>query len=167
VTHYEYRYCPCCSAELQKRVIHNAERPVCPACGWVYYADPKVAAATLVVQDGKILLVQRANEPHSGAWSLPAGFVDADEDPAQAAQREVLEEAGFQVAIIDLIDLYTGREHPRGSDLLLVFRADITGGSLHAGDDALDAAFFSPDRLPPLAFDSTRRILEKTFKIRL
>ena len=70
---------------------------VCPQCDWIHFEDPKVAAAVLVEQDGRVLLVRRVNEPYRGLWTLPAGFIDAGEDPAQAAERECLEETGLTV----------------------------------------------------------------------
>jgi 8-oxo-dGTP diphosphatase len=141
------------------RMIFGKERHVCPACGWVYYTDPKVAVAVLVEQDGKVLLTRRVNEPLSGLWTLPAGFMDAYEHPERAAERECLEETGLRVETTGLVEILAGREHPRGSDILIVYRAKIVDGSLAAGDDADQVGFFHRDQLPPLAFQSTRKIL--------
>jgi 8-oxo-dGTP diphosphatase len=152
-------FCPHCGASTRTRLIFGAPRPECPECGWVYFEDPKVAAGVLVEQEGKVLLVRRVNEPKVGYWSFPAGFVDAREDPAEAAARECLEETGLHVHILGLLHLVTGREHERGADIILVYAATITGGQLHAGDDADQAAFFSRDELPPLAFRATRLAL--------
>jgi len=137
------------------------QRPVCPRCGWIYFADPKVAAAVIVEQDGRLLLVRRTMKPHIGAWTLPAGFVDAGEDPARAAEREALEETGFQVRVTRLLDVISGREHPSGADIVLVYLAEITGGLLQPGDDADQAEFFLPDSFPPLAFEATRKAVER------
>jgi ADP-ribose pyrophosphatase YjhB (NUDIX family) len=142
------------------QTLYGAERPVCPACGWVHFADPKVAAAVFVERAGQVLLVQRAMEPHAGEWGVPAGFVDAWEDPARAAERECLEETGLQVRVTGLIDVIAGREHPRGADILIAYRAEVVAGELRAGDDASRAAFFSRDDLPPLAFRATSLLLE-------
>ncbi|MBE3039865.1 MAG: NUDIX hydrolase [Chloroflexi bacterium] len=153
------RYCPYCGVAVEMRMIFGKERYVCPACGWVYYTDPKVAVAVLVEQDGKVLLTRRVNEPLSGLWTLPAGFMDAYEDPERAAERECLEETGLRVETTGLVEILAGREHPRGSDILIVYRAKIVDGSLAAGDDADQVGFFHRDQLPPLAFQSTRKIL--------
>jgi len=131
----------------------------CPSCGWIYYADPKVAAAVLVEQNNQVLLTRRVNEPSRGLWSLPAGFVNAYEDPARAAERECLEETGLEVTVNGLLDVVSGREHPRGADIIIIYRAKITGGNLRAGDDADRVGFFDRQQLPPLAFRSTRSIL--------
>jgi ADP-ribose pyrophosphatase YjhB (NUDIX family) len=125
----------------------------------VYFADPKVATAALVERDGKVLLARRAGDPQRGLWTLPAGFVDAGEDPAEAARRECLEETGLQVRITGLVSVLAGQEHPRGAHIFIVYRAEIVGGELRADDDVDQVDFFAYDDLPPLAFKTTRRIL--------
>lgn len=109
----------------------------------------------MVVRDGsgRLLLVRRGNDPCRGMWSLPAGFVDAGEDPRAAAARECREETGLQVEVGELLGL-----HPAGGSVsfFLSFAATVTGGVLMAGDDAQDARYFANDELPELAFESTR-----------
>ncbi|MGB9673441.1 MAG: NUDIX domain-containing protein, partial [Anaerolineales bacterium] len=77
----EVNYCIRCGTRLIYEERFGKIRPVCPQCGWIYFADPKVAVATLIIQDGKVLLARRVNVPGQGQWTLPAGFVDAGEDP--------------------------------------------------------------------------------------
>jgi len=161
MTEKPVRYCPYCGTATEMQFSFGAERAVCPACDWKHFADPKVAAAVVVCLDGKVLLNRRVNEPYRGKWSLPAGFVDAHEDPARAAERECLEETGLQVRVTGLLDVLAGREHSHGADIFIVYIADIVGGLLQAGDDADDAAFFPLDHLPPLAFATTRRVLDR------
>ena len=157
----EPRYCPRCAAELVQAVRFGRQRLTCPSCDWVYFADPKVAVAGLLIQDREVLLVQRVNDPFRGSWTLPAGFVDAGEDPRQALARECLEETGLIVEVTSLLDVVAGAEHARGADILIVYRIQSTSGSLCAGDDAGQAAFFALDRLPPLAFASTIKIIDQ------
>jgi 8-oxo-dGTP diphosphatase len=154
------RYCPHCGTPVEKRELFGEERPTCPSCGWIYFADPKVAAAVVVEQDGQVLLTRRVNEPHQGLWTLPAGFVNAHEDPARAAERECLEETGLQVRVVELLDVIGGREHERGADIVIIYRAEVIGGDLEPGDDADRAEFFRRDRLPPLAFAATKAALK-------
>ncbi|MGD0612958.1 MAG: NUDIX hydrolase [Anaerolineales bacterium] len=157
----EINYCPRCGSRLTRQERLSALRPVCPVCEWIYFPDPKVAAAVLVEREGRILLVRRVNEPYRGDWSLPAGFVDAGEDPARAAERECLEETHLQVQVTNLMDIVAGREHARGADFVIYYRAEIIAGDLQAGDDADAAGFFDPSDLPPLAFKATREFLKK------
>mgnify|MGYP000920910340 FL=1 len=133
----------------------------CPACGWVHYEDPKVAVGVLILRAREVLLVRRIFEPYLAHWSIPAGFVNAFEDPAAAALRECREETGLTVELDGLFDILTGREHSRGSDILLVYRANVLSGTLNPSDDADEAGWFSRDELPPLAFESTQRLLDK------
>jgi 8-oxo-dGTP diphosphatase len=152
-------FCPRCGTAISLQARFGKIRPVCPECNWVYFADPKVAAAVLIEKDSRVLLVKRNNQPACGLWTLPAGFVDAGEDPAVAAQRECLEETGLEVKVTSLIDIITGLEHPRGADMVIVYRGQVESGILQASDDADQADWFSLDDLPPLAFEATKRVL--------
>ena len=134
-------------------------RPTCPSCEYVHFFDPKVAAGVLVVKEGKVLLIQRGTTPHQGKWILPAGFVDAGEDPKVTATRECLEETGLQIELLGLMDVFFTQEHPAGADIVIIFHGQAVGGELKAGDDAVAVGFFSPDQLPPLGFDVTKNIL--------
>ena len=159
MNYQDVHFCLRCGSTLEDRVLFGAQRPVCPVCGWVYFEDPKVAVGVLVEQDSKVLLVKRINEPMPGFWSFPAGFMDAHEDPRQAAERECLEETNLIVHADAVKAVIGGREHPKGADIVIAFQAVIIGGELHAGDDAEEVAFFPRDSLPPLAFKATRIVL--------
>ncbi|PKN83544.1 MAG: hypothetical protein CVU46_16650 [Chloroflexi bacterium HGW-Chloroflexi-8] len=155
------QYCPYCGTKTEIKEIYQEVRPSCPNCGWVYFEDPKVAAAVVVLEKDKILLTRRFFNPHKGAWTLPAGFINAHEDPQAAAKRECLEETGLEVQITGLLDLISGREHDHGADMVIVYSAKINGGLLRAGDDADEVAFFSIHDLPELAFQATRQVIQK------
>jgi len=114
-----------------------------------------VAAGVLVEQNSKVVLVRRVFPPAEGRWSIPAGFVNARENPEVAAVRECLEETGLRVRLTGLANLIYGREHPRGADLMLIYHAEVIDGQLQAGDDADEVGYFSRDALPPLAFRAT------------
>ena len=61
------------------------DRPVCRACGYVVYLDPKVAVGTIIRNDaGQIALVRRSIEPGYGKWVFPGGYVDRGEPPFSA-----------------------------------------------------------------------------------
>jgi 8-oxo-dGTP diphosphatase len=154
-------YCPRCGSTILTQLHSGKLRPSCQNCGWVYFPDPKVAVAVLIKKNDQILLVQRMFDPQKGHWTLPSGFVDAGEDPIEAARRECLEETGLKTENIHLLDVLFSQEHPRGASILIIYRADILSGELKSGDDANQAAFFDPQHLPPLAFASTKAILER------
>jgi len=147
----DVRFCLACGAGMQTDGDRGVAR--CTACGRRHHLDPKVGVGALVRDAaGRLLLVRRAIPPGKGLWALPAGYVDADEDPRQAAAREVREETGLEVVCEAVVDVYPGGG---GASFFLAFEARLTGGELTAGDDALDAAFFALDDLPEMAFAST------------
>ena len=153
-------YCLRCGTRLIESVQFGANRPTCPNCGWIHFADPKVAVAVLLEQEGRILLVRRANEPFKGAWTLPAGFVDAGEDPRRAAERECLEETGLRIRAGKVLDVIAGREHRRGADFVIVYSGEIVSGAVLPGDDADAVEWYDREHLPPLAFRATSSVLD-------
>jgi len=106
-------------------------------------------------QDLKVLLIQRKYPPFEGQWALPGGFVNMDETLEQAVHRELLEETGLRCIHLEQLHAFgaIGRD-PRGRTVSVVY----WGFTDHdqkpkAGDDAISAAWFSINKLPPLAFD--------------
>jgi ADP-ribose pyrophosphatase YjhB (NUDIX family) len=153
------KFCTRCGAEVKHEDKFGTVRPVCPQCGWIYFVDPKVAAAVLIEENGRVLLVRRGNEPFRGLWTLPAGFVNGGEDPSEAAARECLEETGLSVHVTRVLDIISGREHNRGADFVIVYLAEVISGELIPADDADAAEWFARNDLPPLAFKATQKIL--------
>ena len=153
-------HCIRCGTLTDEIIRGGMLRPTCPSCGWVYYAKNATGAALLIVEDGKVLLVRRAHEPYLGQWMLPAGFVEYGEFAEESAVREAQEETGLVVELTGLWGLYFGSDDPRNVAHLAVYEAHRVGGSLTAGDDAIDARFFGPDELPAqIAFRAHRRSL--------
>ena len=161
----QVKYCPICGTRLKAAARAGRKRPVCPSCDWVFFPDPKVAVVVVVKQDDRVLLTRRVNTPQQGMWTFPGGFVDSGEDPVSAAQRECLEETGLRVRVSGLFDVLSGKEHPRGADILIVYLGKIIDGELRPGDDADCADFFCLDDLPPLAFQSTQAIITKQVEL--
>jgi ADP-ribose pyrophosphatase YjhB (NUDIX family) len=91
---------------------------------------------------------------------LPAGFVEYGEFAEDCVVREALEETSLDVALEGLWGFYFGTDDPRNVAHLAVYRAHRTGGTLAAGDDAMDARFFGPNDIPAqIAFNAHRRAL--------
>jgi ADP-ribose pyrophosphatase YjhB (NUDIX family) len=155
-----YRFCPRCGSGLAARILKDREpeRLVCDACGFVFYLDPKVAACTICMVDGGIVLLRRTIEPRVGKWVFPGGFVDRGETVAAAAVRETLEEVNLRVSLTGILDVYSFA----GSEVVVVvYAAEVTGGEMCAGDECDDARAFTPEAIPwgELAFESTRAAL--------
>lgn len=153
------KFCPRCAAAVTRQEKFGVLRPVCPQCGWIHFQDPKVAAAVLIEEGSRVLLVRRVNEPHRGLWTLPAGFVNGGEDPAEAAARECLEETGLTVRVTRVYDVISGREHERGADFIIVYAAEVVSGEMIPADDADAVEWFERNHLPPLAFAATKKVL--------
>jgi 8-oxo-dGTP diphosphatase len=142
-------FCGECGAELP--VPGAGEGVTCSACGEVWSPALKVAAGVLVERDGALLLLLRnpADEAFAGAWNLPAGFARAGEEPRQTAAREAAEESGLELQPGRLAGAYFFDDDPRGSGLLLVYEAEVSGGRVQVdGLEAVAAGFFYPDALP-------------------
>ncbi|HOO56145.1 MAG TPA: NUDIX hydrolase [bacterium] len=115
---------------------------------------PFLTADTIILHEGKIVLVERGNEPFKGKWALPGGFVEIGEKVEQAAVREAKEETGLDVELLALLGVYSDPERdPRGHTCSVVYIARSTGGELRADDDAADVKLIDPDDNPDLAFD--------------
>jgi ADP-ribose pyrophosphatase YjhB (NUDIX family) len=128
----------------------------------VHFRDPKVAAAVLLSDRDRVLLVQRAVDPRRGYWALPAGFVEVDELPDEAAAREALEETGLHVVVGDLLRIRR-MTNPDKPGLLLTYRGQVIGGELQASDDVSAARWFSAAEIPwdELAFETTHESLRE------
>ncbi len=155
------RYCARCGVAMPAP-LSLADRPVCPRCGWTYYAKNATGAAALVERSGKVLLVRRKHEPYAGWWHLPSGFVEYGEDAATTTVREAQEETGLVVAVTALFGVYFGGDDPRNPSHLIVYRVRELSGELHPGDDAEAAEFFAPEALPDqIAFEANRAALRE------
>jgi len=125
-------------------------RPKCQECGFVYFFNPASAAAGLVLDSTgkKVLLVRRSIQPFKGAWALPAGYQEVDEEPQQAVQREVREETGVDVQVTRLLDVVWVGDDPRKPANVIIYLCVALGGELRAASDASEAAWFSLTALP-------------------
>lgn len=105
---------------------------------------PIVGVGAVVVDQGRVLLVQRGREPSKGKWSLPGGMLELGESLEEGVRREVAEETGLEVKAIELVELIdrvlreTGAEGERVRYHYVIadYLCRVVGGSLRAGSDA-------------------------------
>ena len=120
-------------------------------------------------RDRRVLLIRRKNEPFKGAYALPGGFVDIGETVEAACRREVLEESGIAVSVLQLVGVYSdpGRD-PRGHTVSVAYLARLPDTpSPKAGSDAEAAEWAKDWRTLDLAFDHAKIIAdaEKMMKV--
>jgi 8-oxo-dGTP diphosphatase len=111
---------------------------------------PCVGAVIWDAGHRRFLLIKRGHEPGAGLWSLPGGRVEAGESDAEALVREMREETGLSVTPGRLIGSVR-RPAPDGNVLEIKdYEAEVTGGTLKAGDDAADVRWVDAAELATL-----------------
>ena len=103
------------------------------------------AGAVVRDADGRVLLVQRANEPSRGSWSLPGGRIEEGESPRDTVVREVREETGLDVGVGDVLGVVSF-----GPYTVADFACTVVSGTPVAGDDALDVRWCARDDVAAL-----------------
>ncbi|MCL7384842.1 MAG: NUDIX hydrolase [Thaumarchaeota archaeon] len=135
--------------------------------GKEYPKIPVVAVGALILQDHNILLVKRVNEPGKGKWSIPGGTVELGESLKDAVVREVYEETGLVVEVLELLDIIEViRKDDAGNIafhyVILDYLARPVGGNLRAASDASDVLWASVDEAMNMEItESLRAMLRK------
>ncbi len=108
-----------------------------------YPKGPVLAVAAVILKEGSVLLVKRANEPSKGEWSLPGGVVELGETAKQALRREIKEELSIEVrpkGIVDVVEkiVRDDRGRIRYHYVILEFMAEAGLMEPKPGSDVLD-----------------------------
>lgn len=124
------------------------------------YPRPAVTADCVVLRFNpdqlEVLLIRRGHPPFEGRWALPGGFLDMDETLLQAARRELEEETGLRLTLLEPLAVFDAPDRdPRGRVITLAHLALVRLDEqvAQAGSDASEAAWFPLGDLPELAFD--------------
>lgn len=128
---------------------------------WTYeYPRPALTADCVLFghteSDLQLLLIERSQDPFSGHWALPGGFVDMEETADQAAHRELQEETGISGVSLTQLGTWSGVDRdPRGRVVSVAYWGLVAAATYEptADDDAAVAEWHPVNRLPPLAFD--------------
>lgn len=118
----------------------------------LYPARPFVGVGAVVFKGARVLLVRRGRPPRKGLWSLPGGMQEVGETVFAAARREVLEETGLAVEVMELVDVVDSitrdaEDRARYHYTLVDVRAEWRAGEAVAGDDAEAVAWAPLDDL--------------------
>ena len=126
-------------------------------CNETGFQTPKLDTRGVIVENGKILLVQETN----GTWSLPGGWVDVDQSIGSNTEKEVFEEAGLQVRATRLLALQDRNRHNRPVYAYGIIKAfvqcEVLGGTFTPNLETVDSRYFSLEELPELSEDKTTR----------
>jgi 8-oxo-dGTP diphosphatase len=131
-----------------------------------------------VIDNGRTLLIRRASPPLQGEWSIPGGLLEVGETLEQGVARELAEETGLEVRVLDLLEVFErifpappnadgtpgDAARPQYHFVILDYLCEIRGGTLSAGSDAQEFAWAREDELAK--FDLTvavTRVLRKAF----
>lgn len=138
----------------------NRKRLVCPDCGYIAYANPKIVVGAVCWWQASVLLCKRAIAPSLGLWTIPAGYMELGETTSEGAAREVWEEARARVIIEDLIGIY---EIPQINQVNIIYRAPMTTPDFAPGEESKAVGLFAWGDIPweQLAFPSVRWSLER------
>ncbi len=127
-------------------------------------SGPRPTVDVVIEVDGGIVLIRRRNPPFG--WALPGGFVDYGECLEDAARREMHEETGLEVDLVELLGVYSAPDRDPRSHTVSTVYVGRGRGTPRGDDDAAEAGVFTEATLPsPIVFDH-RQILTDYFRFR-
>jgi len=136
-----------------------------------YPERPVVGVGGVVIADDRALLIRRGHPPLEGEWSIPGGTLEVGETIVRGVQRELEEETGIQVRVLDLIEVFE-RIFPDGNGrtqyhfVILDYLCEIAGGETRAGGDVTDAAWAAEADLSKFSLTPTAtRVIRKAFEM--
>lgn len=134
------------------------------------YPDaPLVGVGAVAIRDGKILVVKRAFEPGAGKWSIPGGLVEVGEKLSEACIREMKEETGIEIQVLELINVFDMIDRDASGKVqyhyvLIDFLAKPVGGVETPNTEVTDMKWVTHQEAMALDLTRTaRRALEELF----
>lgn len=159
-----YKFCPHCGGRLSIRETGSLSRLKCGNCGKIFYQNPAVGVAVILIMDRKILLGRR-NISYSGLWCIPCGYVEYYEDVRDAAVREFREETDLDVKLGKVFNTYSNFHNSEQHTVGIWFLAEEHHGKMNPGDDIDKLDYFSLAEIREkgieLAFPTDKLILDE------
>jgi ADP-ribose pyrophosphatase YjhB (NUDIX family) len=141
-----------------------------------YPERPIVGVGGVIIEDDRALLIRRGSEPLRGEWSIPGGTLELGESLEEGVARELLEETGLQVRVIELIEVFDrifdangtiatkNEPKPKYHYVIVDYLCERTGGEPLAGSDVTEVIFAREEELPRFHLTETAtRVLRKGF----
>jgi 8-oxo-dGTP diphosphatase len=141
-----------------------------------YPERPVVGIGGVIIDQDRTLLIRRGSEPLLGEWSIPGGTMELGESLEEGVARELLEETGIAVRVLDLIEVFDRvylenapidaqtKRRPRFHFVIVDYLCERLSGEPRAGSDVTDVAFAREDELVRFHLTETAtRILKKAF----
>ncbi len=130
----------------------------------------------MVIENGRVLLIRRGSEPLRGHWSIPGGTLELGESLQQGVARELLEETGLQVRVLEMIEVFDriyvdqeeggggSPERPRFHYVIIDYFCERVAGEAHAGSDVTELVYAGEDELHLYQLtEIATRVLRKAF----
>ena len=145
-----------------------------------YPERPLVGVGGVVIESGRVLLVRRGSEPLLGEWSIPGGLLECGETLVAGVERELREETGLTVRVVELVEALErifrdaapdGAAAPSGGKpryhyVILDYLCERVSGEPRAGGDATEVAWAREEELPRYSLPpQTLRVLGKAFAL--
>jgi ADP-ribose pyrophosphatase YjhB (NUDIX family) len=141
------------------------------------YPDrPVVGVGGVVIENGRALLIKRGSEPLLGQWSIPGGTLELGESLQEGVARELLEETGLEVEVLDMIEAFDrifldpaapdprNRERPKYHYVIVDYLCQRLAGKAQAASDVTDIAYATEDELEKFHLTATAtRVLHRAF----
>lgn len=147
-----FRFCPKCGSPLRCEMCDGNERLTCSSCGYVFYENPVVGVAAIVLDSRKRILLGRRTGTYRGLWCIPCGYVEYGEDVYDAVVREFKEETNLDIEVEGVFTVQSNFHDPERYSVGIWFLARVTGGELKPSSELDEVGYFELDKLPPLAF---------------
>ncbi len=130
---------------------------------------PLVGVGSIIIENGRVVLVKRAHPPIQGHWSIPGGVLEVGEMVREAAVREAREETGLIVEPGELLGVFDRilrdpEQRVQYHYVLIDFLCRRVGGELLAASDAAEVRWFTREELPGLKLaEVTLEVIGKGF----
>ncbi len=164
-----FQHCPRCGLPAPE-VLPKAPF-YCERCSFLYYFNPAIAAAALILrEDGAALFIRRSKDPGRGKLAMPGGFIDPGESAEEGLRREVREEVNLELDRLEYFGSFPNEYAYRGVtyqvlDLYFFAKTNLDHQAKALDDvDAFEWVLPASVDLNQIAFSSMRTALERMRK---